>query len=646
MQDPHAHPTHSDESFRELVELTPAILWRAGATSFDFTYVSPQAEILLGYPVGRWLNEPGFWEQHIYPPDREETVRCCLAATAAGESHELTYRMVAASGKLVWLHDIVHVRVIDGTPIEVFGIMIDITAQKEAEEGLHERQEQLQLALDAVQMGIWVWEIEDNRVIWSPEVAVIFGIDEAGFQGSYAAYMACVHPEDRARLEGRLTKAIQQDEAYEVIHRIVWPDASVRWVKCRGRVYRDENGRPLRMTGTVVDVTKRREADEARRTENAFRKAIIQRVAEGICVCHATDTYPFVRFTVWNEQMTRITGYTMEGINRLGWYQTLYPDEAIRAQAIQRMSEMREGHDLLAEEWTIRHADGRARVISISTTVMPSANGEPQVLAAIRDITRSKEYERELQAAKEKAEVMNDLKSAFLANMSHEIRTPLTSIIGFAGLLEEENLGQPAEDFAQMITQSGRRLLETLNAVLDLSQLEAGAMALYPQPVDVAVEVRGAVDMVRPLLQDQEINLTLEGLETEAEAIADPNALQRIILNLLNNAIKFSDQGGSIRVSLVPKEDHLVLEIEDTGVGIAPDFIPHLFDAFKQESAGIQRDYEGSGLGLAITKQLIDLMGGTIGVESAKNVGTRFTITLPQKAQQTTKVDAPANTHL
>lgn len=618
-----------DAALLELAEMVPAILWRADAQTFQFTYVSPHAETLLGYPAQQWLEDPAFWPNHIYPPDRDSAIRYCREATGAGRDHELTYRMVAADGRLVWLRDVVRVRMVAGQPVEVFGVMFDETAQKEAEHALLERQEELQLALDGAQMGIWNWDLVSNTLHWSREVKVIFGLDPETFQETYRTYLECMHPEDKERVAALIKDALRESDTYHVEHRIMWPDGSVHWIEGKGKVYRNTEGTAVRMTGTVVEITDRKQREQERKAESAFRKAIIQRAAEGICVCHATDTFPFVHFTVWNEQMTRITGYTIGEINRDGWYQTLYPDEDVRTRAIERMSRMREGDDILGEEWTIRHADGTSRVLSISTSVLPSA-GIEQVLAVIHDITQHKVNEEVLRAAKEEAEKMNQLKSAFLANMSHEIRTPLTSIIGFAGLLQEEHLGEPADDFAHLIGRSGRRLLETLNAVLDLSQLEAGAMPLYPQMTNVATQVTSALEMVQPLLHEGEITLHIEADAEACEAILDPNAVQRIVLNLVNNAIKFTDAGGQIFVRIQPTDTCVQLEVEDTGVGIAAEFVPHVFDAFKQESSGVQRAYQGSGLGLAITKQLVDLMEGTITVESTKNVGTHFTIRVPR----------------
>jgi PAS domain S-box-containing protein len=260
-------------------------------------------------------------------------------------------------------------------------------------------------------------------------------------------------------------------------------------------------------------------------------------------------------------------------------------------------------------------------------------DGQPQRMSGvIADITSQKQAELELKAAKEEAEEMSQLKSAFLANVSHEIRTPLTSILGFAEILVDE-VSPAHQDGAEKILESGHRLMRTLDSVLDLSMIEAGEFSLDCRDCDVVGEVRQRVELLRPTAERKGLSLTLEAPDAKVDAHLDPNCLDRILTNLLTNAIKFTEDG-CIDVQVRTDPDAVVVQVADTGVGISDEFQSDLFEAFKQESRGLQREHDGTGLGLSITKELVEMMQGDIRVESEKGAGTTFTVRLPYRVSE------------
>ncbi len=238
-------------------------------------------------------------------------------------------------------------------------------------------------------------------------------------------------------------------------------------------------------------------------------------------------------------------------------------------------------------------------------------------------------YEAELINAKERAEELVRLKSAFLTNMSHEIRTPLTGIIGFAQILNEE-IGEQHSEFVQLIENSGRRLLDTINSVLDLARLESQKMRTEKVRTDLVDEVTKTVKLIEPLAMKKNLKLVSQAHVKEAFALVDPAGLGRIITNLVGNAIKFTEEGG-VRVDIAKKGGRILIRVRDTGIGIAKEFLPRLFDEFQQESSGAARSHEGSGMGLSITRKLVELMGGTITVKSKKGVGSAFIVAFPEE---------------
>jgi PAS domain S-box-containing protein len=260
-------------------------------------------------------------------------------------------------------------------------------------------------------------------------------------------------------------------------------------------------------------------------------------------------------------------------------------------------------------------------------------------------VLRRIDHEQELVGAKETAEEMSRLKSAFLANISHEIRTPLTSILGFAEAIgrevggarqvEEVDLSSLAR-FSSLIEQSGQRLMDTLTGVLNLSKLQAGEMDFSLESVDLATEARETAEEFVPQARDAGVDLSTQVPDDAVRARADQGGLQVVLRNLLSNAIKYTDEGGQVWVRVRPDAERTaVLEVEDTGIGMDPDTADVLFEAFKQASEGIGRNYEGTGLGLTVTKEVLGQMGGSIELETEEGEGSRFTVRLPRAEGKT-----------
>ncbi|MCS4136441.1 PAS domain S-box protein [Salinibacter ruber] len=294
---------------------------------------------------------------------------------------------------------------------------------------------------------------------------------------------------------------------------------------------------------------------------------------------------------------------------------------------------------------------------SYAALVLERLKREEELLTAKKEAEQarkeSEEARQEAEEAKEEAEEASRLKSALLANMSHEIRTPLTSIIGFAEMLGREASGlelseeSPLPGYASTIEQSGKRLLETLNGVLNLSKLQAGQMEMEAGPIDLPEQARLAAGELRPDAEEKGIELELEtGGGPAVLAEADEGGVQIVIRNLLANAIKYTDEGGvTVRTyredgdsqedgqaeksDQVRKDSWAVLEVEDTGIGMDPEVAEGLFEPFRQASEGLSREYEGTGIGLAVTREAVAQMGGSIEVDTQKGEGTCMTVRLP-----------------
>ncbi len=249
---------------------------------------------------------------------------------------------------------------------------------------------------------------------------------------------------------------------------------------------------------------------------------------------------------------------------------------------------------------------------------------ESQTLRGLRRINH------DLLEAKERAEASERLKSALLMNMSHEVRTPLTGILVAAELLQGDTEGELA-DIAGAIHTSGARLLATLEAVLELAQVEGGALAARAEPLDLAGCLHDAVEPARAAASRKGLALELLLPAEPVRAEADPAMVRRILALLLDNAVKFTETGG-VYVHLGADERAARIAVEDTGPGIGADFLPHAFEAFRQESDGHARSHEGAGLGLTLAQRLAALQGGSLSAESRRGRGSTFTLSLPLAA--------------
>jgi signal transduction histidine kinase len=281
------------------------------------------------------------------------------------------------------------------------------------------------------------------------------------------------------------------------------------------------------------------------------------------------------------------------------------------------------------------HRNGDDRFYRVRENRFEAGGTQLGQLVLLADITERKRREEQLRAAKAQAEAASRMKSALLTNMGHELRTPLTAMIGYAETIADEASGRTGRlvpDFAQSIAQGGRRLLSTLDGVLTLAKLEAGEMELASDPVDPAAVLQQVADEMRPQAQEQAVTLEVEPDDAGIRVSASVEGMQIVLRQLVSNAIKFTEAGGTVRLRVRSAHEEGVLEVEDTGIGMKPDAVPTLFQPFRQASEGLQREYEGAGVGLAVVQRAVDQMGGSIQVKTALGAGACFAVHLPRAA--------------
>ena len=332
------------------------------------------------------------------------------------------------------------------------------------------------------------------------------------------------------------------------------------------------------------------------------------------------------RFCYVSPSAKRVLGYEPDEILGERIFALAHPEDV--AGLLSESNYFREGKDLTIHASRFRHSNGDWRWLEAYAVNMLEDENVQGVVINARDVTERFRYEDELRNARDVAEEMVRLKDAFLANMSHEIRTPLTAIIGFAAVLADE-LDEQHREFVGHIHSNGTRLMEALNSVLDLARLEAGGVALELVRVDIHQAVSEALSAFRALADARGLTLEASLNLDDPTLWLDARCFDRVLTNLLGNAIRFTE-AGHVRVDVRPDGDYALISVEDTGIGIGEEFLPHLFKPFRQESSGFSRSHEGTGLGLTITQRLVQVMGGTIEVESRRGVGSTFRLRFPQ----------------
>ena len=376
---------------------------------------------------------------------------------------------------------------------------------------------------------------------------------------------------------------------------------------------------------TLLDVTEHREAEAGLGMLKAFYENTLRELPIQVAVLDNEARFIYLNpAAMLDEEMRRwMAGKTSVDFAEARGLDPL-PYQKRHTWLLEVIAQKKIGQ--LEETLTTQTGEKR-HLLRVATPVLDDHGKVLYVVGYGIDITERKAFEDQLLEAKGAAEDMARLKSSFVANMSHEVRTPLTAILGFATVLGEELEGEQRE-LVEIIKQSGERLLETLNSVLDLARLESDALGLDPRALNLGDELLAAARLFGPMAEEKGLALELEVPDDAVRAQLDRALLHRVLSNLLSNAIKFTEEG-EVRLVLVSLDNEVQIQVKDTGIGIDESFQPHLFEEFKQESTGLARTHTGSGLGLAITRHLVQRMHGQIEVHSAKGEGTTFTVTFP-----------------
>ena len=452
------------------------------------------------------------------------------------------------------------------------------------------------------------------------------------------------HPDDAERVFREVNQHILKGPgagAFSTEYQVIRRDGRVIWVSDRKDIEFAPDGHVHRINGVVRDITGRKKAEEALRQSEAQHRTLVEQSLQGFVVVQD------FRIVFANTAIAEITGYAIKQLLSLGPDEVrslIHPDD--RTLVWGRFQERLAGKPISPRyEFRLLRKDGTVRWLEMLATRI-DYRGEPAIQAAIIDVTERKRVEDVLRKAKEQAEDANRLKSEFLANMSHEIRTPMNAIIGMTDITLDTDLTDEQRDYLNTVKLSARALLELLNDILDLSKIEADKIEIENIDFDVRITVEGVIDTLAPKASAKGLELAcMIHHQVPSLVRGDPGRLRQILVNLLGNAIKFTEKG-EVVVGVDLQEEAqdratLLFSVTDTGVGIPREKRDRIFQSFTQVDGSTTRKYGGTGLGLSICKRLVELMGGQIGVDSEPGKGSRFWFTVALEKQEELQEEVP-----
>ncbi|MFA5079132.1 MAG: PAS domain S-box protein, partial [Dehalococcoidia bacterium] len=639
----------SEAKYKFLVENTSDITWIFDLASMSYTFGSHALERILGYNTSEAV---GLKLEDIFSPQTRKAVQRNFVKAMADGSPSDRVRMeaehIAKNGARVWMEiNAVAQRDGESKVVAFVGTTRDISERKRAEEALLESEEKLRRILNSLPHFVSIYDMNLNPLYMSPSVFNLTGYTpEERLKLRLEDYIT---PEYIPGLRELLTAGLAQEQSPERDPNLVVTmemesirkDGSRFPMESTLTFLRDLDGVPKGVLALSSDITERKNAETALKESERRLGDIINFLPMATFVINRDG-----RVTAWNRAMEEITGVKQEDMVWKGDHEYALPFYGERRPILidlvfaseeelaSKYSHIRrEGEVLTAEAFIPKLGKNGIILVGYAS---PLRNTEGEVVGAIetiRDVTNIRRVESELNKAKDAAEAANSSKSLFLAKMSHEIRTPMNAILGFAQLMSRDaSLSPQSLEHLDVINRSGEHLLSLINDILEMSKIEAGRVVYSPVTFDLHRLLEDIELMFRVRTDAKGLSLLVERTaEVPRWVNTDESKLRQVLINLVGNAVKFTDEGGiALRIGVRNGEkdkNNLLFEVEDTGPGISQDEIQKLFQPFEQAGAG--RRSGGTGLGLALSRGFVVVMGGAMMVDSTVGKGSIFRFNVP-----------------
>jgi PAS domain S-box-containing protein len=510
-------------------------------------------------------------------------------------------------------------------------ILIFSEARKRAGETARRQREWLQVTLSSIGDAVMATDQRGYVIFMNPVAEALTGWKQAEALGkSLAEVFDIINEETRKSVENPVTRVLREGAVVGLANHtvLIAKDGTEIPIDDSGAPIKDSNGVNIGVVLVFHDITERRRTEAVRAQWAALVEssddAIIGKTLDGI-------------ITSWNSGAERLYGYSAEEVLGQPISILVPPDHQDELPEI--LGRLQRGERVDHYETRRVRKDGQLVTISVTISPIKDATGKITGASAIaRDITerrRVEEAHAELlareQEARKRAEEASRLKDEFLAMISHELRTPLTAMLGWARMLRTSQLDEATTARAlETIERNAKSQAQLVEDLLDVSRITSGKLRLNARSVELAPIIEAAVDAAHPGAKAKDIRIQRVLNSDVGVVFGDPDRLQQVVWNLLSNAIKFTPKGGRVQVRLTRINSHVEITVSDTGAGIRPEFLPYIFDRFRQADSTITRAHGGLGLGLAIVRHIVELHGGTVRAESpGVGQGATFTVQLP-----------------
>ena len=599
-------------------------------------YANPAADALHGYATGELL---GRHIASLYQPSGDPELWAQIQDTVRdGAVWSTQMRAVTKQGRQIYIAASAY-QLLD--PHNNFKALIhfhrNVTRHVQAEQRLRASEQRFRHIIESTTDYVYTVGVDNGRAMKTthgPGCERVTGYPPDAFEKDHALWFRMVYPADRSRLQDHVASLLAGEDVGPLEHRIISRDGDLRWIRNAPVLNYHSEGELVSYEGVITDITQRKLAEEALHVKDIAIAASLNPIA-------MADLKG--RFQYVNDAFLRLWGFDcVEEV--IGRYAAEVAYEKAAAEAA--MALVRD-QGTWTGELLGQGRDGSTFDLQITANLVRDESGEPVCFMVwFLDITARKQAEQALRLAKETAEAASNAKSIFLANMSHEIRTPMNAIIGYGDLLAGTPLDDEQQAQVAIIQDAANSLLALLNEVLDLSKIESGKLECEMLDVPLA-DLLGHVDaLFAPQARAKELRFQVElGSGVPTIIRTDPTRLRQCLINLVSNAIKFTPSG-SVHVRLGGDnhrdQDGVRFEVEDTGIGIAPENQSRIFESFVQADHGTTRQYGGTGLGLAITRKITKLLGGTLRLHSQPGQGSTFSLWLPIGLDLDTLVELPA----